>query len=189
MRQTRDRKGRFTKKVKYRELSRWEKIIILCIFGAYIVALLLDSAIVYARELLLDSTPTVEVVGVIEELPVEPKLVLIGTKIDWTTERIKEEVWLRAEKYNTYPEKMWQTILCENPQLKPELQSLIVKDGVREDSWGLAQFHLPSKNVTADGKVITKEMAQNPEIALDAMAYHFSIGNAKLWTCYRDIYQ
>lgn len=106
----------------------------------------------------------------------------------WDEQTIKAEVWSAAAKYNTFPEKMWATVKCENPVLDPLLQSYIVKDGVREDSWGLAQFYLPAKNRTVDGDVITKEMAQDVVTSLDAMAYHFSIGNAKLWSCYKKIY-
>lgn len=183
MKRSRDARGRYSK--EYRKSSRWEQIIILSIIAGYAVAISADALIVYAEGLLKEVEPAVEVEEVVEE-PVPVRLQVVT---DWTPERIKKEVWYRAEKYNTYPDKMWQTILCENPELKPELQSYIVKDGVREDSWGLAQFHLPSGNKTADGVTITKEMAQTPEIALDAMAYHFSIGNAELWTCFRNIYR
>lgn len=122
----------------------------------------------------------------VEERDSEP--ILIEVEIEWTQERIIELVYEKAEKYNTFPEKMWGTIKCENPELDPELQSYVVKNGIREDSWGLAQFYLPAKNKTASGEVITKDMAQDPEIALDAMAYHFSIGNAHLWSCYKIVY-
>lgn len=185
MKRHRDNRGRYAK--KYRKASRWEMIIVLSIVASYIVAIGLHE-LGMAVERWIDTVYASTEEEVIDEV-VEPKVVQIAVKIDWTPERIKEEVWKRAEKYNTFPEMMWQTILCENPQLDPELQSLIVKDGVREDSWGLSQFHLPSGNKTAEGVTITKEMAQNPEIALDAMAYHFSIGNAELWTCFRNIYR
>lgn len=116
------------------------------------------------------------------------KEVRIKVVYDWTEEETKEYVYEAAEKYNTYPDRMWQTIKCENPELIPELQSLIVKEGVREDSWGLAQFYLPAGNKTPDGEVITKEIAQDPIKALDAMAWHFSEGRAHLWSCYKKIY-
>ena len=173
-------------KRKYRTSSRWEKIIVLSVVASYVIAISADALIAYAEGLRSEPAPVVEAAIAEEVKPVE---VRIKVNIDWTKERIKQEVWERAEKYNTFPDKMWNTILCENQQLNPKQQSNIVKDGVREDSWGLAQFHLPSRNKTADGVVITKEMAQDPEIALDAMAYHFSIGNARLWTCYRMLYQ
>jgi len=67
-------------------------------------------------------------------------------------------------------------------------QSDIVKDGVREDSWGLSQFFLPAGNKTKNGEVMTKEMAQDPHIALDTMAWYFSEGFATKWSCYRKLY-
>ena len=178
---SRDAYGRYSK--EYRKSSRWEIIIVLSIIGAYMLAMSVDTIIVYAQELTAD--PIVEV---IEEVKPEPKTVRIKVSIDWTEERIKEEVWKSAKKYNTFPEKMWKVIGCESGY-KIDVQSNHILSYGREQSYGLAQFHLPSGNKTAEGVVITKEMALDPEIALDAMAYHFSIGNAPLWTCYRDIYQ
>lgn len=180
MKQLRDSRGRYAK--RYQQASRWERLIIVGVILGQAVGVGLDA---FSQKYLV---PLVYAQEIVEEEVVEPKTVLIAVEIDWTEERIKKEVWDAAARYNTFPEKMWDTIQCENPALDPELQSLIVKDGVREDSWGLAQFYLPAKNKTAEGQVISKEMAQDPEIALDAMAYHFSEGRAHLWTCYRNIY-
>lgn len=180
MKQSRDKRGRYTK--VYRKASRWEIIIVLSIVAGIAITIGVHALVAYAEEM------AVEPAVVVEEVKPEPKPVKIRTYINWTEERIKEEVWKRAEKYNTYPERMWKVIICES-QLDIDVQSHHILSYGREQSYGLAQFHLPSKNKTAEGKVITKEMALDPEIALDAMAYHFSIGNAKLWTCYRNIYQ
>ncbi len=67
------------------------------------------------------------------------------------------------------------------------IQSQIYKDGVREDSWGISQFHLPSGN-KFNGKTITKEMALDPNIAVEAMAQIMSKGQYNKWSCYRKIY-
>ena len=158
-------------------------LVLMSVMAAYVIALAVDALIVYAEGLQPEPvTPS-------EEVVYTPKEVRIKVHIDWTEDRIKEEVYKAAAKYNTYPEKMWATILCENAELDPKLQSRHILDYGREQSFGLAQFHIPSGNKTADGEVITKEMAQDPEIALDAMAYHFSVGNAELWTCFRMIYR
>lgn len=61
------------------------------------------------------------------------------------------------------------------------------KDGSREPSFGVAQFYIPSSLKTASGATITKEMAIDPEQALDAAAYNFSIGNADQWSAYRKL--
>lgn len=110
--------------------------------------------------------------------------VRIEVRIDWTKERLEQELRTVAKKYNVSYEKLHSTVACESG-FKTDIQSGHHLSYGREESWGVAQFHLPSKNRTADGEIITKEMALNPAIALDAMAYHFSIGNAKAWTCAR----
>lgn len=129
---------------------------------------------------------------VVEEVSEEPEMILIEVEIKWTEDRIKEEVWKAAARYNTFPERMWAVISeCENISLDHKMQSHIpdpTGPNNQEDSWGLAQFHLPSRNITPSGETITKEMAQDPTIALDAMAWHFSEGRAPLWSCYRLLY-
>lgn len=121
--------------------------------------------------------------------PEAPREIRIEPVVEWTKERIKQEVETKAKEYGVSFEELWSTIKCENPSLDPSLQSQIVKHGVREDSWGLAQFWLPAKNKTRDGRVITKEIATNPEEAIDAMAWHFSQGSESLWSCYRQLYE
>lgn len=107
--------------------------------------------------------------------------------IDWTKERIEQEIKTASDKYGVSYEKMYNTIKCESG-FDIDIQSYHTLSYGREQSFGIAQFHIPSRNRTADGTVITKEMALDPVIALDAMAYHFSQGNAKAWTCYRKLY-
>lgn len=174
MKQPRDLQGRFKK--QYRTASRWEMLIVLSIVVGVLLAITVDATRheVVAQE-------------VIEEVVEEPKEVRVEVVIDWTEERIKEEVWKAAAKYNTYPDKMWEVIKCESG-LDIDVQSRHILSYGREQSYGLAQFHIPAGNKTADGRVITKEIALDPVEALDAMAYHFSIGNARLWTCYRNLY-
>ena len=116
-----------------------------------------------------------------------PEVVLIEVRINWTRDRVLQEVKTAATKYGVSYEKMYKTIECES-NFDINIQSHHTLSYGREESWGVSQFHIPSRNRTADGKVITKEMALNPVIALDAMAYHFSTGNARLWTCYRNLY-
>lgn len=110
------------------------------------------------------------------------------TPVVWDKVTIKKLVYEKAAKYHTYGDKMWAVVNCEDPGLDPNQQSFVVKNGVREDSWGLAQWHLTAGNKTADGRVITKEIAIDPEQAIDAMAYYFANGEAWKWTCYRNLY-
>jgi len=134
-------------------------------------------------------TPIIEVAHaeVIEEV-VQPKEVLLEVAYNWDIVRTKEEIRKAADKYGVSYEKMNATVKCES-NYDLDVQSHHILSYGRELSFGLAQFHLPSKNRDAQGVVITKEMALDPLQALDAMAYHFSIGNARLWTCYRMLYR
>jgi hypothetical protein len=93
-----------------------------------------------------------------------------------------------SKEYKVDSEKIMKTLECENKSFDPLLQSGHVKNGKREESYGLAQFHIPAGNKTKDGIVITKEMAQDPTIALETMVYYFSIGKARLWSCYTSLY-
>lgn len=126
-------------------------------------------------------TPVVEVAHA-EEVIVVPEVVLL--EVETTEEGIKRIIKEKADKYGVSYEQMSVTVACESGY-KADIQSHHVLSYGREESWGVAQFHLPSKNRDANGQVITKEMALDPEQALDAMAYHFSQGNARMWTCYR----
>ncbi len=117
----------------------------------------------------------------------EPQEVQIEVAINWKQERIEQEIRAVADKYGVSYEKLWHTVKCESGFVI-DVQSHHVLGYGREQSYGLAQFHIPSRNRTADGTVITKELALNPAVALDAMAYHFSKGNAKAWSCYRQLY-
>lgn len=116
-----------------------------------------------------------------------PQVVQLEVVIDWNRERVIEEVKRASEKYGVSYDKMYHTVACESGFDK-DIQSHHTLSYGREESYGVAQFHIPSRNRNAEGEVITKEMALDPAQALDAMAYHFSQGNAKAWTCYRHIY-
>jgi len=135
-------------------------------------------------------TPIVEVAHaeeVVQIVQLEPVEVLVEINYNWDIVRTKEEIRKAADKYGVSYEKMDATVKCES-KYDLDVQSHHILSYGRELSFGLAQFHLPSKNRDAQGVVITKEMALDPLQALDAMAYHFSIGNARLWTCYRNLY-
>jgi hypothetical protein len=162
-----------------------DKVLILILFIIPIYAI--------ANEELKVATKPVEYVA--EEVPVEVKIepqeVQIEVHIEWTKERIKQEVWASAEKYNTYPERMWNVMLCENTDLVIDLQShwkytatnapAGFKQGDREQSFGLAQIHVPVHDTTY-------EQAIDPEYAIDFMAKSFANGKASWWTCYGMIY-
>lgn len=77
---------------------------------------------------------------------------------------------------------LWRTIECENPLLDPALQSYYKRAGGpngRENSWGLAQIHLP------DHPDVTRAQAQDPFFSLDWMSKEFAAGRESQWTCWR----
>lgn len=69
------------------------------------------------------------------------------------------------------------------------IQSGYYHNGVRERSFGVCQFNIPSGLKTASGEEITYDIAVDPEQCLDAAAYNFSVGNANQWTEYRKLKQ
>lgn len=115
----------------------------------------------------------------------EIKIPTLPINPSYSIEQVKTLTDYYGEKYNVSSKVMLNVIQCETHF--NNVQSGIYKDGVREDSWGIAQFHLPSKN-KIDEKVITKEMAMNPNIAVEAMAQIMSKGQYNKWSCYRKIY-
>lgn len=91
----------------------------------------------------------------------------------------------KARAFGVDEESFVRTLSCESMGFTWNDQSLVIrKDGTREPSFGVAQFYMPSGLKTATGEQITKEVALDPEQALDAAAYNFSIGNQEHWACF-----
>jgi hypothetical protein len=157
------------------EYYRWEALIGYSILVGLVLGIFIhvySQPVVYIRE---------------AEAKEDEVEVILEVKIDWTKERIEQEIRTAANKYGVSYEKMYNTIKCESG-FDIDIQSQNQLSYGREQSYGLSQWHIPAKNKTADGTVITKEMALDPIVALDAMAYHFSVGNARAWTCFRKLY-
>lgn len=77
--------------------------------------------------------------------------------------------------------QFYQTMRCESAGWQ-NIQSMVIqKDGMREDSWGVVQIHIPSH------PHITKEMALDVRWAVDWAAQEFKRGNEWKWTCYRNL--
>lgn len=154
--------------------ERWVQLIGFSILGGIFLGMYLSSLnkpLIFVREAGA-ATSTVSVV------PVQ-----IEIHYNWTRERIDQEIETAAKKYGVSAAKMKATVQCES-----QYHVTIKSNFPGEDSWGLAQFHLPARNRTVEGKVMTKEMALDPIIALDTMAFMFSKGNARAWTCFRQLY-
>lgn len=101
---------------------------------------------------LLGGTKTVEIVF-------EPEIKYnLGDKIPDVV--INEIIAKHATGTKAY--QMKRTLGCESGFYN--IQSNIVKNGIREDSWGIAQIHLPSH------PNVTKEQALDPEFAIKFMS-------------------
>lgn len=87
-----------------------------------------------------------------------------------------------ATKYGVNYDHLYKTLYCESG-LNPNAL------GDHGTSFGVAQFHLPTDLKTAQGTIITKDIALDPIQAIDAASYQFSIGNASRWTCWRNLYR
>jgi len=105
----------------------------------------------------------------------EPQEVLIEKKIEWTKERIREEVDKKALEYGGDSDRIWRVLMCESGA-STTIQSYHTTKLGRENSWGLAQIHLTSH------PHITKEQAIDPEFAIDYLAKHLTKGTDK-WSC------
>ena len=152
--------------------TNWGNLFAIGILGGIFLGLFIDAhsrPLVFIREAQA-ATTTIE------------QRVQIEVVYDWTRDRINQEIETAAKKYGVSAAQMKATVQCES-----QYRTGIKSNFTGEDSWGLAQFHLPSRNRTADGKVMTKAMAIEPTIALDTMAYMFSQGNARAWTCARQL--
>ena len=107
------------------------------------------------------------------EAPRTEEVVLIETKIDWTEERIFEEIEVAGKRYNVSTSTLHAVIKCE---------SRYDRFALGDHGWsrGLVQIH---------GKYhdVSDEEAYDPEFAIDFLAKHVSEGKGSLWTCYRKL--
>lgn len=88
-----------------------------------------------------------------------------------------------SAKYGVSRGMVYKIVACETAgTFDPGIQSQIIKNGKQEDSWGLAQIHLP------DHPDISKEQATDPDFALDYLASKLSEHKGFLWSCYNQIY-
>lgn len=101
----------------------------------------------------------------------------------------EDEIVILVKKYaaplHVNQKSMLETIKCEAKKnedgtFDPLGQSqMLYKNGEQEESYGIAQIHLP------DHPEISVEQAQNPEFAVSYMAIEFSRGHASAWSCWR----
>lgn len=84
-----------------------------------------------------------------------------------------------SDQYGVSRSVMHKVLLCESGL--QSIQSKIPnKNGPngRENSWGIAQIHLPSH------PGITRKQAMDPDFAIKWTAKQFALGNQRMWSCY-----
>lgn len=99
----------------------------------------------------------------------------------YSEQQIIDLISVYATKYGVDASQMLETVRCESVGFR-NVQSGHILDGVREDSWGIAQINLYWN------PEVTKEEALNPYFSMDFMARKFSQGKYHRWTCWRNIY-
>lgn len=112
-----------------------------------------------------------------EVLPPSTVTVVYATPIPPTI----EEMVAHAQKEYNLDDSFTRTLKCESAGWQ-NIQSMIpVKGGPngREDSWGVAQIHLPSH------PSITRAQALDPVFAINWTAQQFKAGRAYMWSCFK----
>jgi hypothetical protein len=139
------------------------------------------NIIVLSLALLMVVAPQASAVApTIQEKPTETKIVSLKDKEILTRDEVLALVHEKARKYAVSPEVMMVVIDCETSgEYKPKLQSRIIINGEREESYGLVQINLPWN------PDVSYAQATDPDFAVDFLARRISEGYARRWTCYR----
>lgn len=123
----------------------------------------------------------------VSEKQVETKVEKVGSVYGrvYSYQEILSIVTPAAHEYGVSVERMMYTIEAEshfkNVQSSCHRSDVSSCDsvGVREESYGVAQFHVST---------LSKEKSLDIYTAIDNMAYYFSIGESCRWTEYRKKY-
>lgn len=89
---------------------------------------------------------------------------------------VKAYVENQAKDEGLSPELISNIVNCESGYV-PQ-QSKFVRNGIREDSWGIWQIHLPSH------KDITREQAMDIIWSTNWAIQQIKAGKIKMWSCY-----
>jgi len=102
-----------------------------------------------------------------------------ATSTPISSSTIKSLIRAYSAFYEVSYDTLYSIIGCETGHtFNPLIQSLAYRNGIQEDSWGLAQINLPSWK-----GIISKEQAQDPDFAITFMAKKISQGKIYLWSC------
>ena len=121
-------------------------------------------------------------------------LFLVGTSVSAQETHTLESAKLELKEnislyvYTKYgkdikADRLLATIMCESgfKSIQSKVPSKTGPNG-REDSWGIAQIHLPSH------PTISRQQALDPAFSIRWMIEQWVQGNQEHWTCYRDLY-
>jgi len=106
-----------------------------------------------------------------------------------------------SERFSVSENYMIALMGCENDTFDPERQSEVRYSaqqiarnphwgqvGEYENSWGLAQIHIPAGNINPwTGEPITEAEAKDPIFSSNYMAYKINKGEQSMWTCSRKV--
>lgn len=115
----------------------------------------------------------------LDAMPVSPVYEPAAQSID-APEWIKSRIAHYAERYGVSEFTMTKVIKCES-EFDPNAEGDFSTTTGSYRSFGLAQINLPSH------PNITISEAKNPEFALNFLASNLSLGNGRLWTCYKKL--
>lgn len=115
--------------------------------------------------------------------PAPPALAAEIVPIVYTLDNAEDIVRATAVHYGIPADPLIKTLRCESGFVSKQstIPSRTGPNG-REDSWGVAQIHLPAH---AD---ITRAQALDPLFAIDWAAREFSVGHQRQWTCFKQLY-
>lgn len=96
------------------------------------------------------------------------------------SQELKSLIKHYSDKYKVSYYEMYKIVECETAEtFDPTIQSNYYENGVREDSWGLAQINLPS------WPDVKKSQAIDKDFALDFLASHLAKKEGYWWSCYK----
>lgn len=174
----RNKKGQFR---AYTHTLEYLLIGMVCIVSYGNAALHLDTLLQYRFTYVAEAA-----VHSVETAPAEVEIYQVEVEHDKL--HLVDKAISYAKQYGVNPDDMIRIISCETAGTwDPEIQSghrykednraWRVWKGDQEQSYGLSQIHIPSH------PTITREMAIDPDFALDFMAKHLSQGRAHWWSC------
>lgn len=116
---------------------------------------------------------------------------IVEDKTLYTLPELTELVFAAASEHGANPKQLLDTVKCEAKKRMIEgvvYYDASAKSDFPEESYGLAQWHLPSKNLNFAGTTVTYAQATDAKYSIDLMASYFAAGKKSKWSCYRKLY-